>query len=71
MTEAVELPQVVVDVLRAERGGIVDFAIQRGKIVVIPMKSPRSKECEDRGEVEKTVLTDEHRETEDVRSKIV
>jgi hypothetical protein len=33
MTEAAALPRQIVDQLRTERGGIVDFAIQTGRIV--------------------------------------
>ncbi|MCK9580798.1 MAG: hypothetical protein M0Q92_10175 [Methanoregula sp.] len=32
---ATALPRQIVDQLRAERGGIVDFAIEFGRIVVI------------------------------------
>lgn len=34
----VELPEEIVDQLRAERGGIVDHAVETGRIVVIPRK---------------------------------
>jgi len=33
MTQAIALPRQIVDQLRTERGGIVDFAIQTGRIV--------------------------------------
>jgi hypothetical protein len=33
--QAVELPRQIVDQLRIERGGIIDFAIECGRIVVI------------------------------------
>ena len=32
---AVSLPRQVVDQLRAERGGIVDFAVECGRIVIV------------------------------------
>jgi len=34
MTSAAELPRQIVDQLRAERGGIVDFAVECGRIVI-------------------------------------
>jgi predicted deacylase len=33
MTEAAVLPRQIVDQLRTERGGIVDFAVKIGRIV--------------------------------------
>ena len=38
MTEAVALPRQIVDQLRAERGGIVDFAVEAGRIVIVENK---------------------------------
>jgi hypothetical protein len=38
MTEAVALPRQIVDQLRAERGGIVDTAIEMGRIVIVDKK---------------------------------
>lgn len=38
MTEAVALPRQIVDQLRAERGGIVDFAVEAGRIVIVEEK---------------------------------
>jgi antitoxin component of MazEF toxin-antitoxin module len=33
------LPRQIVDQLRAERGGIVDFAVETGRIVIVEPKS--------------------------------
>jgi antitoxin component of MazEF toxin-antitoxin module len=38
MAEAVALPRQIVDQLRAERGGIVDFAVEAGRIVIVEQK---------------------------------
>jgi antitoxin component of MazEF toxin-antitoxin module len=38
MTGAVALPRQIVDQLRAERGGIVDFAVEAGRIVIVENK---------------------------------
>jgi hypothetical protein len=38
MTEAVALPRQIVDLLRVERGGIVDTAIEMGRIVIVDKK---------------------------------
>ena len=35
---AVALPRQIVDQLRAERGGIVDFAVRAGRIVIVDKK---------------------------------
>ena len=43
MTEATVLPRQVVDQLRAERGGIVDFAVESGRIAIVEEK------CENHG----------------------
>lgn len=35
MTEAAPLPRQIVDQLRVERGAIVDFAVETGRIVIV------------------------------------
>ncbi len=35
MTSAIQMPRQIVDQLRAERGGIVDFAVEIGRIVIV------------------------------------
>lgn len=35
---AVALPRQIVDQLRDERGGIVDFAVREGRIVIVDKK---------------------------------
>jgi len=42
MTEAVALPRQIVDQLRAERGGIVDTAIEMGRIVIVESKGEQN-----------------------------
>ncbi|WP_292421477.1 hypothetical protein [Methanoregula sp.] len=38
MTSAIQMPRQIVDQLRAERGGIVDFAVEIGRIVIVEQK---------------------------------
>ena len=42
MAEAVALPRQIVDQLRAERGGIVDFAVEAGRIVIVEEKGEQN-----------------------------
>jgi antitoxin component of MazEF toxin-antitoxin module len=42
MTEAVTLPRQIVDHLRAMRGGIVDYAVETGRIVIVDRKGEQN-----------------------------
>jgi len=50
MTETAPLPRQIVDQLRAERGGIVDFAIECGRIRIVD----ECKKVDDNGNFNKT-----------------
>lgn len=53
MTESVTLPRQIVDHLRAMRGGIVDYAVETGRIVIVEQKQrgepPHERDTTDTG----------------------